>query len=77
MAAEAAYRSSLAIARRQRAGLFMCKAALSLARLLQSRGRREEAYGVLEECLAQLHEGEDVVTVRQARLMMNELAESS
>jgi len=76
-AAEAAYRSSLAIARRQRAGLFMCKAALSLARLLQSRGRRKEAYGVLEECLAQLHEGQDVGTVRQARLMMNELAVSS
>ena len=50
---------------------------LELARLLQSRGRREEAYGVLEECLAQLHEGEDVGTVRQARLMMNELAELS
>ena len=76
VAAEAAYRSSLAIARRQRAGLFMCKAGLSLARLLQSRGRRKEAYDVLEECLAQLHEGQDVGTVRQARLMMTELAAS-
>jgi len=72
-AAEAAYRSSLAIARGQRAGLFMCKAAISLARLLQSRGRRKEAYEVLEECLAHLHEGEDITTVRQARSMLGEL----
>lgn len=73
-AAEAAYRSSLAIARRQRAGLFMCKAALSLAGLLHSRGRGKEAYDLLEECLAQLHEGEDVATIRQARSMINELS---
>jgi tetratricopeptide (TPR) repeat protein len=72
-AAEAAYRSSLAIARGQRAGFFMCKAGLSLARLLQSRGRRKEGYEVLEECLAQLNEGEDVMTVRQARSMLGEL----
>ena len=51
----------------------MCKAALSLARLLQSRGRRKEAYEVLEECLAELHEGEDIMTVRQARSMLGEL----
>ena len=72
-AAEAAYRSSLAIARGQRAGFFVCKAALSLARLLQSRGRRKEGHEVLEQCLAQLHEGEDVMTMRQARMMLGEL----
>ena len=77
VAAVAAYRSSLAIARRERAVLLMCKAALSLARLLQSRGRRKEAYDGLDECLAQLHEGQAVGTVRQARLMMSELAASS
>jgi hypothetical protein len=76
VAAEAAYRSSLAIARRQRAGLFMCKAALSLARLLQSRGRQEEGYELLRECLAQLDEGDDVSTVHEAQLVMNELAGS-
>jgi tetratricopeptide (TPR) repeat protein len=75
-AAEAAYRSSLAIARRQRAGLFICKAAFSLARLLQSRGRKKEGYELLKECLAQLHEGDDVMSVRQARSMLDELAGS-
>ena len=72
-AAEAAYRSSLGIARRQRAGLFMCKAGLSLARLLQSRGRRKEGHRLLEECLAQLSEGKDLTAVRQARSMIGEL----
>jgi class 3 adenylate cyclase len=76
VAAEAAYRSSLAIARQQKAGLFICKAADSLARLLQSRGRSREGYELLAECLASLSEGEDVFAVRQARLTMQELARS-
>jgi class 3 adenylate cyclase len=75
-AAEAAYRSSLAIARRQRAGLFMCKGALSLALLLQSRNRQEEGYAVLKECLAQQNEGDDVIVVRKARALMREMAGS-
>ncbi len=74
VAAESAYRASLAIAHDQRAGLFMCKAALSLAQLLKSRGRRQEAHQVLEDCLAPLRGGDDVAAVRQARSMMNELA---
>ena len=48
-AAEAAYRASLAVARRQQAGLFMCKAAMSLAQLLRSSGRREEGLALLTE----------------------------
>ncbi len=75
-AAEAAYRSSLAIARRQQAGLFICKSALSLARLLQSRGRQKESHELLKECLTQLREGDDVMAVRQARSLMRELAAS-
>jgi predicted negative regulator of RcsB-dependent stress response len=42
-AAEAAYRSSLAIARRQGAGLFMCKAGLSLAHLCNRAAGEERA----------------------------------
>jgi hypothetical protein len=73
-AAEAAYRASLAVARRQKAGLFMCKAATSLARLLDSSGRRDEGRGLLAEALAQLHGGDEFPVVHQARQMMNELA---
>ena len=74
MAAKAAYRSSLAIARQQKAGLFICRAADSLARLLQSRGRRKEGHELLAQCLAGLTEGEDVLAVRQARATLKELA---
>jgi tetratricopeptide (TPR) repeat protein len=73
-AAEPAYRSSLAIARRQRAGLLICKAGLSLARLLQSLGRRKEGYRLLEECLRELAERNDVMVVRQIRSMMSQQA---
>jgi len=73
-AAEHAYRSSLAIARRQRAGLSICKAGLSLARVLQSLGRRKEAHALLEECLQELAEGNDIMVVRQMRSMMNQQA---
>jgi tetratricopeptide (TPR) repeat protein len=73
-AAEAAYRSSLAIARRQRAELSACKTSMRLARLLQARGRGKDGHELLKECLGHLHEGDDVMTVRQARSLMNELA---
>jgi class 3 adenylate cyclase/tetratricopeptide (TPR) repeat protein len=73
-AAEAAYRSSLAIARRQRSRLLACKAGLSLARLLQSHGRHNQGYELLRECLVPLEEGDDVKDLRQARAMMAELA---
>ncbi|HEV3493519.1 MAG TPA: AAA family ATPase [Reyranella sp.] len=72
-AAEAAYRASLAVARRQQAGLFICKASMSLARLLQSSGRREEGRALLTESLAHLHGGDEFGTVRQTRLMINEM----
>ena len=75
-AAEAAYRASLAIARRQNAGLFACKTADSLARLLQSRGKLQEAYDILRECLAPLSEGADVLPIRKARTTLQELAQS-
>ena len=73
-AAESAYRSSLAIARRQGAGLLACKSGLSLAELLQARGRHREAHQLLSDCLAPLGEGADVVAVRNARSMVQALA---
>lgn len=76
VAAEAAYRSSLEIARRQKAGLFAVRAAESLARLLQSRGRTQEAHDILHEGIAPLTEGADVLPLRQARATLAELAHS-
>jgi len=76
-AAEAAYRSSLAVAQRQGAGLLACKAGLSLAELLQAQGRRNEAHELLNACLAPLSEGSDVVAVRNARSMVQQLASAA
>ena len=69
-AAEAAYRESLAIARRQHAIPFLCRTTLALVRLLQSQGRGRESHTLLEQCAAQLQEGEDVAMVRQVRSMI-------
>jgi hypothetical protein len=73
VAAEAAYRSSLAISLRQGGRLSACKTSISLAQLLRERGRRSEAVNVLDECLGQLTEGNDVTAIRRARLLLEEL----
>jgi tetratricopeptide (TPR) repeat protein len=72
-AAEHAYRSSLAIAQCQRAGLLILKAGLSLTRLLQLLDRRQEGCEVLRGCLEQLHEGFDTEDVRNAQAVMRDL----
>jgi class 3 adenylate cyclase/tetratricopeptide (TPR) repeat protein len=72
--AEAAYRASLTIARKQGAALLACKAALGLAQRLEARGRRQEAHDLLAECLEPLREGGEVTPIRNARTMMQELA---
>jgi class 3 adenylate cyclase/tetratricopeptide (TPR) repeat protein len=73
-AAEAAYRSSLAIAQRQHADLLACKAGVSLAVLLERLGRRQEGHALLKTCLDRIHEGDDLPIVRNARMVMRQLA---
>lgn len=72
-AVETAYRSSLEIARRQQARLLICKAGLSLARLLEARAERKQGYELLRDCIMPLKEGYDVGVVQQARRMIQEL----
>jgi hypothetical protein len=76
-AAENAYRSSLAIARHQGAGLLIFKAGLSLALFLKGLDRRQEGFETLKLCLEQLPEGSDTEQVRNARITMNDLAGTS
>lgn len=74
-AVEAAYRSSLEIGRRQRAGVLVCKTGVSFARFLCANGRRQEGYELLKECLAPIEGGDDVPVVQQqARKLMDALA---
>jgi len=74
--AEAAYRTSIAIARKQNAGLLVFKAGINLAQLLRGLGRDDEAHETLGTCFAALHEGFDVPDARHARTLMNSLANS-
>ena len=62
-AAEAAYRSGLAIARRQGAALLACRVGVSLARLLRLVDRPREGYELLESCLERLPEGGDLAII--------------
>jgi class 3 adenylate cyclase/tetratricopeptide (TPR) repeat protein len=73
-AAEATYRSSLTIARRQRAGLLEFKAGLNLARLLRDLHRREEGFEILSVCLEKLHGEFGTADARNVRILMNDLA---
>ena len=58
-AAERAYRASLDVARRQRAGLLILKSSLGLSEFLRRSERRQEARDVLAAGLAALPEGRD------------------
>ena len=71
--AESAYRSSLAIARVQKAGLLVFKAGFSLTRLLLGLKRSEEAYVALQQCLERLPEGFDIPEVKDARTALMSL----
>jgi tetratricopeptide (TPR) repeat protein len=72
-AAEAAYRSSLAIAAQQNARSLMLKAALRLSDLLRSR-RPEEAREILQRCLEQMPNGSDSKDVQSAMAAIRDLA---
>jgi class 3 adenylate cyclase/tetratricopeptide (TPR) repeat protein len=74
VAAEKAYRSSLAIARKQAAGLLIFKAGFSLARLLRSLHRQQEGYEILGASLGQLHGEFGTGDVRKAKMLMQDLA---
>jgi predicted negative regulator of RcsB-dependent stress response len=50
--AEAAFKSAIAIARRQRAKSFERRASIRLARLLAQQGKRDEAHSMLSESTA-------------------------
>jgi tetratricopeptide (TPR) repeat protein len=73
-AAETAYRASLTIARRQRAGLLEFKAGLNLARLLRDLDRPKEGFEILSVCLEKLHGEFGTADARNARILMNDLA---
>jgi tetratricopeptide (TPR) repeat protein len=72
-AAERAYRASLDVARRQRAGLLILKSSLSLAEFLRRSERRQEARDVLAAGLAALPEGRDTADAQRAQQLLGRL----
>jgi predicted ATPase len=72
--AEECFRQALDIARRQRAKSLELRAAMSLSRLWQQQGKREDAHKLLAEIYAWFTEGFDTADLKEARMLLEELA---
>jgi predicted ATPase len=72
--AEEAFRTSLAIARQQKARSFELRAAMSMARLWRDQGKREEARELLAPVYGWFTEGFDTRDLKEAKALLEELA---
>ena len=72
--AEACFQQALEIARRQNARSLELRAALSLSRLWQKQGRREEAHDVLSNVYSWFSEGFGTKDLTDAKMILEELA---
>jgi hypothetical protein len=70
---EASFRSALAVAREQGTRGFELRAAVSLARLLSSQGRREEASDLLSPVYGWFTEGFGTPDLKEAKALLDEL----
>ena len=75
--AENCFRDSLAIARRQSAKAWELRASMSLARLLDRQGRRDEARDMLGPIYGWFTEGFDTRDLREAKALLSELNQRS
>jgi predicted ATPase len=73
MEAEAAMQQALAMARQQHSTMLELRAATSLARLWQSLGKREEAYGLLAPVYGKFTEGFETLDLQDAQALLDEL----
>ncbi len=73
--AEAYFANALEIARKQQAKSWELRAAMSAARLLFARGGREPARDVLAPVFGWFTEGFDTLDLREAKLLLEELAQ--
>ena len=75
--AEECFHKAIEIARRQQAKSLELRATMSLARLWQQQGKKEEARQMLVEIYGWFTEGFDTVDLQEARTLLAELTESS
>jgi predicted ATPase len=71
--AEGCLDQALKAAREQGARLLELRAAMSLSRVLQARGRRNEAQGLLAPIYAWFTEGLDTADLRQAKALLDQM----
>jgi DNA-binding winged helix-turn-helix (wHTH) protein/predicted ATPase len=71
--AEACFQQALIIARRQQAKSWELRAAMSLARLWQQQGKREEARALLAPVYGWFSEGFDTADLQDAKALLEEL----
>jgi predicted ATPase len=72
--AEACFQQALAVARRQQAKSLELRAALSLNRLWQQQGKRNEGYELLAPICGWFTEGFDTADLQEAKALLQELA---
>jgi TOMM system kinase/cyclase fusion protein len=72
--AESCFHQALAIARRQQAKCWELRAAMSLCRLWQQRGKRNEAHELLAPIYGWFTEGFDTTDLQEAKVLLQELA---
>jgi predicted ATPase len=73
-AATVELRTGIEFAHRQQARLFELRAAASLARLWRDQGKRTEARDLLSPVYGWFTEGFDTMVLREARVLLEELA---
>ena len=73
--AEACFATALEIARKQKAKSWELRAAMSMARLLCAQGRRGPARDILAPVYGWFTQGFDTLDLRQAKILLDELAQ--
>ena len=68
------HQQALAVARRQEAKSLELRAAMSLARLWQQQGKRQEAYELLAPVYDWFTEGFDTADLQEAKALLDALA---
>jgi predicted ATPase len=72
--AETRFRQALDVARRQEAKFWELRAAMSLSRLWQRQGKREESYELLAPIYGWFTEGFDTADLQEAQALLEELS---
>jgi predicted ATPase len=73
--AEAYFHKAIEVARRQSAKSFELRATMSLARLWQRQGKKDEARQMLAEIYGWFTEGFDTADLKEAKALLGDLAQ--